>query len=173
MLGMDFLPLVFKYITRRRIRSALTISGVATAMFLFYSVDAMHQGVKEATEQTAKDSKLVVYRQDRYCPFSSMLPQDYGARIAAISGVKAVVPVKVFVNNCRTGLDVVTFRGIPANAFEEGFFAQVRLQRRFSRELEKAQRLGSRRRAAREKERIAGRRPNGNWWNDDYRGGDT
>lgn len=128
MLGIDFLPLVFKYITRRRIRSALTISGVATAMFLFYSVDAMHQGVKEATEQTAKDTKLVVYRQDRYCPFSSMLPQDYGARIAAISGVKAVVPVKVFVNNCRTGLDVVTFRGIPATSFEEGFFAQVRLR---------------------------------------------
>jgi putative ABC transport system permease protein len=128
MLGIDFLPLVFKYITRRRIRSALTISGVATAMFLFYAVDAMHQGVKEATEQTAKDTKLVVYRQDRYCPFSSMLPQDYGARIAAISGVKAVVPVKVFVNNCRTGLDVVTFRGIPATSFEEGFFAQVRLR---------------------------------------------
>jgi putative ABC transport system permease protein len=95
-------------------------------MFLFYSVDAMHQGVKEATEQTAKDSKLVVYRQDRYCPFSSMLPQDYGARIATISGVKAVVPVKVFVNNCRTGLDVVTFRGIPANAFEG--FCPVRLR---------------------------------------------
>jgi putative ABC transport system permease protein len=125
--GLKYFPLVFKYVTRRRVRSLLTISGVATAMFLFYSVQAMHQGVREATEETAQDARLVVYRQDRYCPFSSNLPQDYGGRIAAIPGVKSVLPVKVMVNNCRTGLDVVTFRGIPDDSFDKGFLSAVRL----------------------------------------------
>jgi len=126
MISPQFLPLVFKYIVRRRVRSLLTVGGVATAMFLFYSVQAMHQGVREATRETSQETRLVVYRQDRFCPFSSALPEDYGPRIGRIPGVKAVVPIKVVVNNCRTGLDVVTFRGVPEKAFEQGFFGQVR-----------------------------------------------
>jgi len=64
----------------------------------------------------------VVYRKDRFCPFSSQLPQDYASRIAKISGVKSAVPVKLVVSNCRTSLDVVTFRGVPDAAFGSGFF---------------------------------------------------
>ncbi|MCA1960193.1 MAG: ABC transporter permease [Desulfomonile sp.] len=128
MIPTRFIPLVFKYMVRRRARSILTIGGVATAMFLFYSVQAMQQGVREATQPSSEDTKLIVYRQDRYCPFTSNLPQDYHLRIAAIPGVKAAVPVKVMVSNCRTGLDVVTFRGVPDDGLESGFFGQVRLQ---------------------------------------------
>ncbi len=69
----------------------------------------MQQGVREATVRSANDTRLVVYRQDRYCPFTSNLPENYAARISMIAGVKSVVPVKVVVSNCRTGLDVVTF----------------------------------------------------------------
>jgi putative ABC transport system permease protein len=119
--------LIVKYIVRRPARSVLTAGGIATAMFLFYSVQAMSRGVEEATAATAQDSRLVVYRQDRYCPYSSALPQDYAPRIAAIPGVKAVAPIRVVVNNCRAGLDVVTFRGVPAKAFEDGFFKDVRV----------------------------------------------
>jgi putative ABC transport system permease protein len=122
-----FLPLVLKYVVRHRARSLLTLAGVATAMFLFYSVQAMQQGLREATDRSPTDTKLVVYRQDRYCPFTSNLPQDYAARIAKISGVKSVVPVKIVVSNCRAGLDVVTFRGIPTEAFDQGAFSHVRL----------------------------------------------
>jgi putative ABC transport system permease protein len=96
-------------------------------MFLFYSVQAMHHGVKQATEATSKDSILVVYRQDRYCPFSSNLPQDYAGRIASIEGVKSVLPIKIAVNNCRAGLDVVTFRGIPLEAIDNGALDHVRV----------------------------------------------
>jgi putative ABC transport system permease protein len=123
-----FVPLVFKYVVRHRVRSALTIAGIATAMLLFYSINAMQQGVRAATEKTANDTKLVVYRQDRYCPFSSELPQDYGARIAAIPGVKSVIPMKILVNNCRAGLDVITFRGVPSDAFEQSFFSHIRVK---------------------------------------------
>jgi len=97
-------------------------------MFLFCAVQAMQEGVSSATAATAKETTLVVYRENRYCPFSSNLPQDYAGRIAAIQGVKAVVPVKIVVNNCRTGLDVVTFRGVPVEAFERGIFHRVRLR---------------------------------------------
>jgi putative ABC transport system permease protein len=127
MLHPRFFPLVCKYVTRHRTRSLLTITGVATAMFLFCAVQAMQAGVSAATTETAKETTLIVYRENRYCPFSSNLPQDYAGRIAAISGVRAVVPVKIVVNNCRTGLDVVTFRGVPVEAFERGILHRLRL----------------------------------------------
>jgi len=38
-----------------------------------------------------------------------------------------VVPVKVVVSNCRTSLDVVTFRGIPQEAFGQEAFSHIRL----------------------------------------------
>ncbi|MEW6351172.1 MAG: FtsX-like permease family protein [Thermodesulfobacteriota bacterium] len=125
MILLKFLPLVLKYIVRHRGRSILTFAGVATAMFLFYSVEAMQQGVRDATRKRSEDTKLVVYRQDRFCPFTSNLPQDYAPRIAKIPGVKNVVPVKVVVSNCRTSLDVVTFRGIPVEAMESGAFSEI------------------------------------------------
>lgn len=125
--GVKFLPLVVKTVIRHRWRSILTLGGVATAMFLFYSVQAMQQGVRDATARNESDTKLVVYRLDRYCPFTSNLPQDYAARIARVPGVKSVVPVKIVVSNCRTSLDVVTFRGVPPEAFDKGAFSHIRI----------------------------------------------
>jgi putative ABC transport system permease protein len=119
MLKLKFIPLVWKQVSRHRTRTILTVGGVATAMFLFAAVQAMQAGVKEATETTARDTTLVVYRQNRFCPATSRLPEYYGDRIAKVSGVVSVVPMKIVVNNCRTSLDVVTFRGVPEDAFVE------------------------------------------------------
>jgi putative ABC transport system permease protein len=47
------------------------------------------------------------------------LPENYGERIARIDGVSQVIPMKVVVNNCRTSLDVVTFRGVPADDWSQ------------------------------------------------------
>ena len=125
MLRAKFLPFVVKQVTRRPVRAALTVLGVGTAMFLFCVVQAMQAGVREATETTAKDTTLVVYRENRYCPFTSRLPEHYGGRIAELPGVAAVVPMQIVVSNCRTSLDVVTFRGVPegelAGAYGEAF----------------------------------------------------
>ena len=106
------LPLVFKYIVRHQARSLLTLGGIASAMFLFCAVQAMRSGVAEATEETAGETTLVVYRENRFCPFTSELPEDYGRKIAAIHGVAEVSPMRIVVNNCRAALDVVTYRGI-------------------------------------------------------------
>ncbi len=124
---MRFLPLIFKYVTRQPARSLLTIFGVALAMFLFYSVDAMQRGVKAATQQTATDTTLVVYREDRFCPFTSQLPENYERRIREIPGVRSVIPIKVVVNNCRASLDVVIFRGVPPKALDSGILGGVQI----------------------------------------------
>ncbi|MFI4898782.1 MAG: ABC transporter permease [Phycisphaerales bacterium JB059] len=111
------IPYALKQVTRHRVRSLLTVAGIAIAMFLFTAVQAMNHGVREATEASAGDTTLVVYREDRYCPATSELPQDYQSRIERIEGVVSAIPVKVVVSNCRTSLDVVTFRGVPKDAF--------------------------------------------------------
>ncbi len=110
-------PYVLKQVARHRVRSALTIAGIAIAMFLFTAVQAMDRGVTAATRSAAGDTTLVVYREDRYCPATSELPQDYLSRIERIDGVVSVIPMKIVVSNCRTSLDVVTYRGVPKEQF--------------------------------------------------------
>ncbi len=121
MTGLNLIPLVLKQVWRAHTRSLLTIAGVTTAMFLFSAVQAMQAGVQASTQQRSDDATLVVYRKDRYCPFTSRMPQSYEQQIARIPGVKAVVPVQIVVSNCRTSLDVVTFRGVPREAFVDAY----------------------------------------------------
>jgi len=112
------IPTVLRQIRRSPIRSGLTVIGIAVAMFLFTSVEAMRIGVEEATTASAEDATLVVYRENRFCPFTSRLPQWYGDRIERLEGVTSVVPMQVLVSNCRASLDVVTFRGVPIDGLE-------------------------------------------------------
>lgn len=111
------LPFVAKRAWRQPLRALLVVLGVAVAVFLFCAVEATRAGVERATTRAADDTSLIVYRENRYCPFTSQLPQRYERRIAAIPGVSRVVPVKVSVSNCRASLDVVTFRGVPPETF--------------------------------------------------------
>ncbi len=118
MLKTKYWPFVLKQIIRHRMRSLLTVGGVATAMFLFVTIQSMQNGVSVATEEKSGDTTLVVYRQDRFCPFTSRLPEYYMPKIKAIKGVQSVIPMRIVVNNCRASLDVVTFRGVPRDLFE-------------------------------------------------------
>ncbi len=118
---MKFLTLVFKRLLRTPVRTSLIGAGVAVAMFLFCMVEAMRIGVEQATRVTADDTVLVVYRENRYCPFTSRLPQYYQPRIEAIPGVVRAIPMKIEVSNCRASLDVVTFRGVQEEAFVEHY----------------------------------------------------
>lgn len=117
MIAPKFFPLVLKQVWRARTRSLLTIAGVTVAMFLFSAVQAMQAGVEAATQSRAGETTLIVYRKDRYCPYSSRMPQSYEQKIRQLPGVAAVVPMKIVVSNCRTSLDVVTFRGVPRDEF--------------------------------------------------------
>lgn len=115
MIGAKYIPFVLKQVWRHRTRSLLTIAGVAIAMFLFIAVQTLQRGVHEATSVTAGDTTLVVYRENRFCPATSRLPEYYGPRIRQIPGVREVTPIQIVVNNCGASLDVVTFRGIPSD----------------------------------------------------------
>jgi len=104
---------------RHAVRSLLTALGVAAGIFLFVAVGLMHRGLARATTSAAEDAVLVVYRQNRFCPFTSRLPQSYERKIMAIPGVRAVYPIQIIVNSCTTSLDVVTFRGIAPERMAE------------------------------------------------------
>ena len=115
MRALNLITIAFKYVVRNRTRSILTVFGVATGMFLFGTIETMQDSLKNATEITANDTTLVVYRENRYCPSTSRLPEYYKDEIKKFKGVESVIPVQIVVNNCGTSLDVVVFRGIPAD----------------------------------------------------------
>jgi len=116
MIALRFIPLVLKQLVRHRVRSVLTVAGVGVSMFLFIAVQTLQEGVQKATGAASGDTTLVVYRENRFCPATSRLPQHYVDRIEKIPGVASAVPVKIVVNNCRASLDVITFRGVPSDA---------------------------------------------------------
>ncbi len=113
MIPLRIVPTVIRQVLRHRTRTLLTAAGVAVAMFLFITVQALEAGVRRATHVTAADTTLVVYRANRFCPATSRLPEHYLSMIERVPGVSTVTPMKVIVNNCRASLDVVTFRGVP------------------------------------------------------------
>lgn len=105
--------LAAKQAVRHRTRSILTVCGVAVGMFLFSSVETMQTALGQATSTTADDTTLVVYRENRFCPSTSRLPEHYLGQIRRIDGVAEAIPVQVAVNNCGASLDVIAFRGVP------------------------------------------------------------
>jgi putative ABC transport system permease protein len=107
-----FAPYVLKGLWRHRARTFLTVSGSAVAMFVFCFVGAVQDGLESLTQE--RENALIVFQENRFCPTTSRLPQDYAKAIAAIDGVKDVIPIQVFTNNCRASLDIVVFNGVPA-----------------------------------------------------------
>lgn len=105
--------LACKQVTRHRLRTALTLAGVAAGMFLFTAVETMQSSLRIATETKAGDTTLVVFRENRYCPLTSRLPEHYLGEIRRIEGVREAIPIQVVVNNCGASLDVIAFRGVP------------------------------------------------------------
>lgn len=110
---MKLLSLAIKNLARHRLRSLLTILGVSAGMFLYASVQTMQKSLARATQENADDTILVVYRENRFCPATSRLPEHYLPTIRRIDGVREVIPIQIAVNNCGASLDVITFRGVP------------------------------------------------------------
>ncbi|MEY4244838.1 MAG: hypothetical protein RLZZ245_2423, partial [Verrucomicrobiota bacterium] len=77
----NLLRLSWVQLSRHRVRSLLTVLGVASGMFLFTAVETLQRSLAKATEAGAADTTLVVYRQNRFCPAASRLPEHYAAEI--------------------------------------------------------------------------------------------
>src|SRR5262245_41339500 len=110
---LKFAPYVLKSLLRHRTRTLLTVSGTAVALFVFAFIGAAQNGLSDMTRGKQAERTLVVFQANRFCPSTSRLPQDYEADIRKASGVRDVVPMQVYVNNCRASLDLVLFHGLP------------------------------------------------------------
>ena len=114
-----FAPYVIKGMWRHRTRTMLTVSGAAVALFVFCCIGSVQQGLARLTEDQKSQRTLIVFQENRFCPTSSRLPQDYERQIAKVPGVKDVMPMKVFTNNCRASLDAIVFHGMPPEKMRE------------------------------------------------------
>lgn len=108
-----FVPFVLKTLWRHRSRTILTVSGSAVALFVFCFVGSVQQGMNDLQSRQAGQRTLIAFQANKFCPATSHLPQDYSQEINEIAGVRDVVPIQVFTNNCRASLDVVVFYGVP------------------------------------------------------------
>lgn len=115
----NFFPYVVKSLWRHRTRSLLTISGAAVALLVFCFVGSVQRGLYALTENSEAGRTLIVFQENRFCPQSSRIPQDYSRTIAKQSGVADVVPIKVFTNNCRASLDAIVFQGMTSEQLKK------------------------------------------------------
>lgn len=102
---------VLKALWRHRTRSLLTVTGAAVAMFVFCLVSSVQEGLNRLTIGSDADRTLIVFQENRFCPTTSRLPEDYSRKIKEIPGVREVMPIQVWTNNCRASLDIVVFNG--------------------------------------------------------------
>lgn len=109
----DLLRYARKNLGRHRLRSVLTALGVAFAVFLLTGIEGFAKGLDDALTGGDAARTLIVYRKNRWCPQTSKMPERYTDEIAKVSGVSSVLPVKVYLNNCRTNLDMIVFHGAP------------------------------------------------------------
>lgn len=110
---MKFIPYVLKTLWRHRSRTLMTVSGTAVALFVFCFVGSVQEGMHDLQRRQAAKGSLITFQANKFCPATSHLPQDYDAQVAELDGVREVVPIQVFTNNCRASLDVVVFYGVP------------------------------------------------------------
>src|SRR5688572_7873151 len=110
---LKFAPYILKTLWRHRSRTVLTVSGSAVALFVFCFVGSVQEGMNDLTRRQAENRALVTFQANKFCPATSHLPQDYDQKIRQLPGVRDVIPIQVFTNNCRASLDVVVFYGIP------------------------------------------------------------
>jgi putative ABC transport system permease protein len=91
----------------------LTVSGSAVALFVFCFVGAVQEGMDDLQRRQEAKGSLITFQANKFCPATSHLPQDYDQQIAGLDGVREVIPIQVFTNNCRASLDVIVFYGVP------------------------------------------------------------
>ncbi|OYW24605.1 MAG: ABC transporter substrate-binding protein, partial [Planctomycetales bacterium 12-60-4] len=110
---------VLKTLWRHRTRTLLTVTGSAVAMFVFCFVGSVQEGLNRLTTGLDADRTLIVFQENRFCPTTSRLPEDYSRKIGEIPGVRDVMPIQVWTNNCRASLDIIVFNGADPNQIQK------------------------------------------------------
>lgn len=112
---LKYWPYIFKSLWRSRLRTLMTLIAITTAMFLFCFLQSLQDGLNQVTDAQATRNLFIVFQQNRFCPSTSRLPERYQEMIKQLPGVTDVLPIRLYINNCRANLDMVTFRGVPAD----------------------------------------------------------
>lgn len=115
---LNFLPYAVRTALRARTRSLLTVLGTALAMMLFTFVRTVDDGVQDLARRSVQPV-LVVFQDSRFCPLTSDLPVRYESDLRDIPGVTAVLPTLLYINSCRSNLDLVTLHGVTADELEK------------------------------------------------------
>ncbi len=63
---MKLLHYIMRNIFRNRLRSSLTVFGVATSLFLFSFILNINSGIRTMVEKSADEQTLVVFQKNRY-----------------------------------------------------------------------------------------------------------
>ena len=113
------IPYIFKTLWRHRSRTLLTVTGSAVALFVFCFVGSVQEGMNDLQRRQSGKRSLITFQANKFCPATSHLPQDYESAILKLDGVKEVIPIQVFTNNCRASLDVVVFYGVPPQKLQK------------------------------------------------------
>jgi putative ABC transport system permease protein len=122
---MKLTKLIWRNLFRRPGRTFLSVCGIACAMTLLMLVESLSMGMSEALSGDESARTLIVYRKNRYCPQTSFLPEWYTTRIEDVPGVESVLPVKVYLSNCRASLDLVAFQGTPVDTLLKARASQL------------------------------------------------
>lgn len=107
--------LVFKNVARRRIRSALTVSGMAVAVAAVVALVGIADGFARSFTALyeGRGVDIVVVRARAADRMTSVIDQSLGARIAQLEGIESVEPVLIDVISLEdAGLFGVVIQGL-------------------------------------------------------------
>ena len=89
---MRFLPLVWKNLARRKVRTAFTAASIVVAFMLFAILAAIRLAFSAGVDVTGADRLMVSHKVSIIQP----LPISYGDRIAQVPGVREVTHANWF-----------------------------------------------------------------------------
>ena len=117
---MHFHTFVFKNVFRRRIRSTLTMTGVAIAVGAVVALVGISDGFSRSMLELyeRRDVALIASRADSINPLAAALDDRLGSEIAALPGVAATCPGLVdMVSLENLQLNNVVMQGWPADTY--------------------------------------------------------
>jgi hypothetical protein len=85
----EYLPIVWSAIVRRPGRAIRTFLSIATAFFLFASLQSFNVGIASVVSMTSEAHLIVMSRQNLH----ARMPMAHALQIKNVPGVTAVAPV--------------------------------------------------------------------------------
>ncbi len=104
---MNYLPLLWANLNRRRLRTWLTLASIVVAFLLFGLMQTLRAALTGGADLAGVDRLITMHKMSLIQP----LPESYLARVRGIEGVKAAVPHMWFggvYQNDRNQLPVMT-----------------------------------------------------------------